>query len=118
MTELQNQQALIKWGQQPGIRSKWPCLKLMFHVPNERKCTPQQGRQLKLAGTRSGVPDLLLPVPKGQYHGLFIELKTLTGGTSANQSWWIGELNAQGYYATVCHGWESAARTIEWYLSL
>lgn len=34
------------------------------------------------------------------------------------QPWWVEQLNAQGRYATVCHGWESAVRTIEWYLRL
>lgn len=118
MTELQHQQCVIKWGQQPEIRSKWPELALLYHIPNERYCTPVQGKQLKRAGVRSGVPDLCLPVPRGQYHGLYIEMKTETGRTSDTQNWWGERLLAQGYFWEVCHGWSSAVRVLEWYLSL
>lgn len=116
MTEQQHQQAVIKWSQQPHIRGKWPELKLMFHIPNERYCTPAQGKQLKLAGVRKGVPDLCLPVARKDYHGLYIELKTETGRTSYEQNFWIEQLTAQGYFVHVAHGWESAVRVIEWYL--
>lgn len=61
---------------------------------------------------------MCLPVPSGRYHGLFIEMKTETGRASEAQEWWIEQLNAIGYFAEVCHGWESAARVLEWYLSL
>ena len=113
-----HQRMVIKWTQQESIRRKWPELKLLYHVPNERRCTQQQGRLLKLEGVKSGVPDLALPVPKGQYHGLYIEMKTLTGHTRPEQEWWLAELNYQGYYCKVCHGWESAVRALEWYMQL
>ena len=50
MTEAQHQINVIKWTQQPGIRRKYPELKLLYHIPNERKCSQIQGRQLKLQG--------------------------------------------------------------------
>ena len=118
MTELQHQQCVIKWGQQPGVRAKYPELAMLFHIPNERYCTPIQGKQLKRAGVRSGVPDLCLPVPSGRYHGLFIEMKTDTGRAGEAQRWWVQRLNAAGYFAQVCHGWEAAVSMLEWYLSL
>ena len=118
MTEIRNQQLLFKWSQQPNIRARWPELALMFHIPNERHCTAQQGKQLKLAGVRSGVPDLCLPVARGGYHSLYIELKTESGATMPEQDWWIERLNAAGHFAQVCHGWEFAARVLEWYLTL
>lgn len=95
MTELQHQQCVIKWGQQPEIRSKWPELALLYHIPNERYCTPVQGKQLKRAGVRSGVPDLCLPAPRGGYHGLYIEMKTEKGRTSHEQDWWGEHLAAR-----------------------
>ena len=75
MTEAQHQINVIKWTQQPGIRRKYPELKLLYHIPNERKCSQIQGRQLKLQGVKSGVPDLHLPVARGEYLSLYIELK-------------------------------------------
>jgi len=118
MTEAQHQQCVIKWSEQASIRSKWPCLKLLRHNANERKCTPAQGAYLKRMGVRSGVPDLELSVPCGKYHGLYIEMKDDTGRTSFDQDWWLEELQKQGYFCEVCHGWQSAVRTIEWYISL
>lgn len=118
MTEDQHQAAVIKWSQQASIRQKYPELKLLHHIPNERKCTPQQGARLKRLGVRSGVPDLDLPVARGNYHGLRIEMKTESGRTSDNQKWWLEELDKQGYCCAVCHGWEEAVQLIERYMQL
>lgn len=117
-TENQHQMAVIKWSQQPEIRQRWPELKLLYHIPNERKCTPQQGKLLKLMGVKPGVPDLHLPVARGKYHGLYIEMKTPDGTPTEDQKWWGEQLLAQGYAWEVCHGWESAVRVLEWYLNL
>ena len=35
----------------------------------------------KASGGRKGIPDLFLPIPCGQYHGLYIEMKRLKGGS-------------------------------------
>jgi hypothetical protein len=69
-----------------------------------------------VAGVKKGVPDLHLPVPRGQYQGLYIEMKDEDGMATSEQLWWGVELMEQGYYCEVCHGWESAIRVIEWYL--
>ena len=118
MTETQHQIAFIKWSQQPDIRKKWPELKLMYHIPNERQCTPQQGRMFRLMGVRRGVPDLHLPVPRGRYHGLYIEMKRPGGKKSDDQDWWHEQLMAQGNAVMTCYCWEDAGRAIEWYLGV
>jgi hypothetical protein len=116
MSEAQEQAAVIKWTEY--VRQKYPLLKLLYHVPNERKCSEIQGAQLKRIGVKRGVPDLCLPVARGQYHGLYIEMKTTHGTTSAEQKWWGAELLGQGYYWEVCHGWELASKVLEWYMNL
>lgn len=116
MTEAQHQQYVIKWTQQASVRKKFPELKLLYHIPNERKCSAVAGRLLKLQGVKSGVPDLHLPVSRGKYHSLYIEMKTEKGDTSDNQEWWIDELSKQGNRCEVCHGWEEAVRVLEEYL--
>ena len=118
LSEAQHQAMVLKWTQQATIRAKWPELSLLFHVPNERHCTPQQGKNLQRMGVKRGVPDLCLPVPRGQYNGLFIEMKTESGRTTDDQEWWGERLLAQGYMWEVCHGWESAVRVLEWYMTL
>ena len=59
-----------------------------------------------------------MPVPRGKYHGLYIELKRQHGGRIApEQTAWIEELMKQGYYVAICKGWEAAAKIIIEYLS-
>lgn len=108
----------MKWSKQPAVREKWPALKLLFHIPNERKCSEVMGKLLREAGVKRGVPDLCLPVPRGDYHGLFVEMKSPTGTTSDEQDWWITELTDQGYFCEVCRGYEEAIRVLEWYMGL
>ena len=69
-------------------------------------------------GVKSGVPDLCLPIPRGQYAALYIEMKTLTGRATEEQNWWGEHLAAHGSFWEVCHGWQSAVRVLEWYLAL
>ena len=118
ISEAQHQANVIKWSQQPSIRSKWPELKMLFHIPNGGTRDAIEGRHLKQQGVKRGIPDLLLPVPRGCYHGLFIEMKTENGRASQEQIWWGEQLLKQGYFWEVCHGWMSAVRVLEWYLSL
>lgn len=116
MKETQHQSNVIKWSQQPTIRHKYPELKLLFHIPNGGRRDKIEGKHLKLQGVKRGVPDLCLPVPRGEYHGLFIELKTETGRTNEYQDWWLAELEKNNYRCAVCHGWEEATKCLENYL--
>lgn len=118
MTEAQHQINVIKWSQQPSIREKWPELAMLHHIPNGGNRDAIEGRHLKSQGVRPGVPDLCLPVARGIYHGLYIEMKTDTGRTSQEQEWWGEKLLTQGYMWEVCKGYKSAVAVIEWYLSL
>ena len=117
MTEDQIQQAVIRWSQQASVRKMFPQLALLYHIPNERKCTPQQGARLKRMGVKSGVPDLHLPVARGVYHGLYLEVKTEKGRVSANQMWWLERLRENGCCCVVCRCWEDAAHMLVTYLT-
>lgn len=117
-SEAQHQAAVIKWSQQPSVRHKWPELALLHHIPNGGNRDAIEGRHLKAQGVKRGVPDLHLPVARGGYHSLYIEMKTETGHTTQEQEWWGEQLLAEGNMWEVCHGWESAVRVLEWYLNL
>ena len=118
LSEAQHQTNVFKWAAQPSIRGQYPELKLLFHIPNGGSRDVVEGAHLKAQGVKSGVPDLCLPVARGNCHGLYIEMKTETGRSSPEQDWWGYELHVQGYYWEICHGWKSAVRTLEWYLNL
>lgn len=95
-SEAQHQMAVIKWSQQPHIRQKWPELALLHHIKNETTEGAKQVSIDRAMGVRKGVPDLHLPVARGQYHSLYIEMKTDTGRASAEQKWWGEQLLAAG----------------------
>lgn len=116
--EYKHQQAVIKWSQQPSVRRKWPELSMLHHVKNETKEGQRQVAIDKAMGVKKGVPDLCLPVPRGGYHGLYVELKKPGGKLSKPQEWWITHLCEQGYMADVCHGYQEAIEVIARYMSL
>lgn len=118
ITEAKHQENVIEWSQNPRIRAKYPGIELLFHVTNGGSRNKIEAAHLKRQGVKPGVPDLFLPVARGRYHGLFIEMKTDTGRASDAKNDWIERLNAEGYFAEVCHGWESAVRVLERYLTL
>lgn len=118
LSEAQHQANVFKWSMQPSVRTKWPELALLHHIPNGGTRDAVEGKHLKQQGVKAGVPDLCLPVARGRYHGLYIEMKTEKGRTSGAQSWWGEHLAVQGYFWKVCRGWENAVRVLEWYLSL
>lgn len=118
MTEAQHQGNVFKWAKQPAVRAEYPELKLLYHIKNETMGGATQVAIDKAQGVKKGVPDLHLPVARGKYHSLYIEMKTEKGKTSPEQDWWIPELAAQGNFCEVCHGWESAVRVLRWYLDL
>lgn len=115
-TESVEQQCLIRWAErQSGAH---PELRLLYHIPNEGKRSKSTGARMRAEGLRTGVPDLCLPVARGGYHGLYIELKRVRDWTlSETQRQWIAALEAHGYRAVVCPGWTCAVNEITEYLS-
>lgn len=114
-TESEEQQALFQWAE--NLTYLYPELELLHHIPNEGKRSKAYGAKLRKEGLKEGVPDVHLPVARGQYHSLYIEMKRRSDSvTSQPQRRWIRNLKKYGNAAYVCHGWEEAARVIEEYL--
>lgn len=90
---------------------------VIFHVANERACTPQHGAILKRMGVKSGVSDIIITRARKGYHGAFIELKTNIGRVSPNQRDFLAVMDAEGYFTAVCFGHEECIDMIKWYLS-
>lgn len=117
-SETRHQQAVIKWSQQSAVRERYPELALLHHIKNETKEGPAQVAVDKTMGVKKGVPDLHLPVARGGYHSLYIEMKNETGHTTKAQNWWLERLSLEGNYTIVCHGWKAAVAALTWYLEL
>ena len=116
-TEDEEQMAVIDWAER--MTPIYPALKLLHHIPNGGKRSKAEAGRFRAMGVKSGVPDLFLPVPRGKFHGLWIEMKrTKDGKVSENQKWWLKALNSLGYSAQVAYGAEQAIRQLEEYLNL
>ena len=71
--ESGHQEAIIEWC--AWNMQQYPELELLYHVPNGGKRDKATAAVLKRQGVKAGVPDLVLPVARCGYHGLYIELK-------------------------------------------
>ena len=87
----------------------------IVHIPNEGKRSLSYAARMKRMGLRSGFPDLLVPLARGGYHGLFIEMKYGKNKTTKEQKEWLERLSAEGYACAVCYNAAEAIKTIESY---
>ena len=112
VTEAQEQEAVVQWAQMSVTRL--PGVELLFHIANEN--AHHKMRQ----GVCSGVPDLCLPVARGGYYGLWIELKRAdhSNGPSPAQKAWLERLQVEGYFCVLAYGASEAIEAIENYLRM
>lgn len=85
----------------------------VYHILNEGKRSSRTGAFLKRQGLSPGVPDLCIPVARGHYHSLYIEMKAKGGRITAAQKEWTSMLRAQGMCAAVCYGADDAISLTE-----
>ena len=112
--ESTEQIQLMRWvAYQSGT---YPELDLLYHVPNGGSRNKIEAHNLKLQGVKAGVPDLCLPVARGKYHGLYIEMKVGNNKPSEHQKKWLQALREQNYRAEVAYGWEAASKILMEYI--
>jgi hypothetical protein len=96
---------------------RFPELEMLFAIPNGGLRNIGVAIKLKKEGVQSGIPDLMLPLARRGYHGLFIETKTINGHPSNEQVWWLSKLSEQGYFTTVAKGADAVIDCLMWYLT-
>lgn len=109
-SESWHQRQLVQWVKQ------YPWGQFLFHIPNETVGGRGWIVRLKQMGCRSGVPDLMLPIPRHGFHGMFIEMKKPGGRLDVSQRKWLKALNDLGYHAVCCSGWEAAKDALQGYM--
>ena len=108
MSEADEQRAVVEW-------CAWRRIPV-FHIPNGGSRHPAEAARLKAQGVKAGVPDLCIPVARGGFHSLYIEMKAPKGRVSEKQREWLALLSEQGMRAIVCYGADSAIKAIEAYM--
>lgn len=124
--EHEEQAALIQWARY--MRGQIPELRLLHSVPNggaRPQRTDRRGRtyspeavRLAEEGLEPGIPDLHLPVGRGEYYSLYIEMKYGKNKTSPEQDEIIELLRAEGNKVVVCYSWLDGRQAIMDYLGL
>ncbi len=116
--ERQEQKEVIKWAKWQKY-GNYKVSDLLHHSPNGGKRDAREGKHFKEMGTLAGFPDLILFVPRSEYHGLFIEMKQKGGkasDVSDSQNAIAARLTEQGYKFVVCFGANHAIDEIKKYL--
>lgn len=91
---------------------------LIYHIPNGGARSAITGANLKRQGTRAGMPDYHLPVARGGFHGLFLELKAADGEVSEKQAGLLLALSKEGHAVCVAFGIDAAIEAVTSYLRL
>ena len=113
-SEEEEQIKVFEWAEYNVGR--YPELQLLYHIPNEGKRGRKAAGALKALGVKKGVPDICLPVRRGMYGALYIELKAKDGKVSKDQERWLNMLSTGGNVVCICYGGDSAIRVIEKYI--
>ena len=116
-TEHEEQVALFQWAEM--AQAEWPELAMLFAVPNGGYRPMTTAAQLRDEGVKPGVPDCCLPVARGRWHSLWLELKRAnrTNHPTELQQEWIERLRVYGHMVVVAYGAQEAIYAIKAYLA-
>ena len=119
------QAATARW-----LKAQHPNL-LAFHVPNGGKRplstvrrrgqlvqAPIIAAKLKQGGALAGVSDWLILEPRGEYHGLVIELKAKGGGLESSQIEFLFRCQDRNYFIAVAWSLDGFMEVVNTYLEL
>lgn len=114
--EGMEQAALFNW-----LRVRHPvAAALAYHVPNGGHRMKAVAFKLKAQGVKAGVSDIVLPMARGGFFGLYIEFKASaphSAVVSQSQRNFLHDVGQQGYKAVVCRGLDEAIKVIDAYLA-
>jgi hypothetical protein len=116
-TEHEEQVALFQWA--AANEEEHEELKLLFAVPNGGYRPMTTAAMLREEGVKAGVPDCCLPVARGRFYSLWLELKRAdrSNHPTPAQAEWIECLRSYGHMAVVCYGAQEAIKVITDYLT-
>ena len=92
--------------------------KVVLHIPNERRCSPQHGAILKRMGVMKGASDLFIARASRGFHGAWLEMKAEKGKLSPSQKEFLERMATEGYFTACRFGAKETISTIEHYLQM
>jgi hypothetical protein len=122
ISEHDIQSLVIEWAQRnegnyPELKWLYSSLNGIF-IPGSRQMAYKIINHMKQEGMKKGVLDLCLPVARHDYHGLYIDVKRdKKSEIQPEQIEFMDFLAQQGYYGTICVGYDETVETLTWYLN-
>lgn len=93
--------------------------RVTHHSPNGGFRHIRTATRLKRLGTKAGFPDLFIPVQRGIYAGMVLELKAEKGAKpTPDQMGWLEHFASIKWHACWHKGFDSAQEAIKQYLNL
>lgn len=89
---------------------------LLHHSPNGGRRDAREAARFKAMGTSAGFPDLILPLPQGEWAGLALELKSTKGRQSPEQKAWMERLRGAGWCYLIIRTFDEFRAAIDDYL--
>lgn len=90
---------------------------IIMAIPNGGYRTATTAALMKAEGQLAGVPDLFIPIPRGEFHGLWIEMKNgKAGRLSDAQKRMITRLRNENYMVEVVRTPDEFMKTITEYM--
>lgn len=114
--EFDEQCALFDWARIPAVVRAYPGIELLEGSMNGVKLSKAQAGKAKAAGMLTGAHDVRLPVARGGYIGLSIEMKAGKNKPTTEQLWYGGRLSAEGWCVRYYWSWIDAKEAIIAYL--
>jgi hypothetical protein len=101
-----------------GMTGRHPELYLLHAIPNGGGRSKATAGRMKAQGVLGGMPDLHLPVMRGPFLSLYVELKVKGTYGKAHQRQLAALLRAEGHAVVEAQGTEEATSVIMGYLAL
>lgn len=101
-----------------ALAADFPEITLLHAIPNGDWRGFGTGLKLKAQGVLPGIPDLFLPVPRGDFHGLYLELKKARGSVKPDQWAIMAALHSQGFQVRLTNHLGTALQIISDYLKM
>ena len=114
--EHRNQVWLFQWVA-TALR-KYPDLHCLYAIPNGGKRNKATAAKLKAEGVKAGVYDLHLPVARGGFAGLWVEMKIEPNKLTKAQREWGALMREQGHDVQTAWSWHEARNALQTYLEL
>jgi len=123
MSEHNHQVAVVSWFklQYPDLADCIIAIPNGSHLAGTPKQRAQKMNKMKKEGFKPGASDLFIAVPRGTFHGMWLEMKDIgktKSSVSPAQSDHLITMTNQGYYSRWAAGFDEAKWLASLYMAL